>query len=127
MHTWLIGGGIALVGGGVAAWLFQFVVVKCIDLGSKPDQLAPRIPAWLTGVVERAFFFGLVVGQVSGVPEAMMGWLALKLAANWQRYDSAKEPRAIARSFLALLTGLISLAFAYLGANAILRGWSCGT
>jgi hypothetical protein len=101
--------------------------VKVVDLGEKPDALAPRISPWLTGLVERSFFLTLVVARIEGVPEAMMAWLALKLAANWQRYNAEVEPRARARTMLALLAGLISLVFAFIGGKLILMGCPCGT
>jgi hypothetical protein len=99
MYVWPVGTGIvALIGGGVAEWAFIALTSKLIGLGGKPDKDAPRIPPWLTGVIERAFFLLLVVSEVEGVPESMMGWLAIKLASNWQRYDPEKEPTAQTRA-----------------------------
>lgn len=50
-----------------------------------------------------------------GAATAMMGWLAIKLASNWNRKDMESNPNSRAFSFSALLAGLLSLMFASLG------------
>jgi hypothetical protein len=67
-------------------------------------------------------FLMLVAAQVEDIGSAMMGWLGIKLAANWQRYDPKEDPHVRTRTLLAALAGLISLACAYLGGVA-LRRW----
>lgn len=124
--TW-IGVLTALVGGGLASWLFIAITSKLIGLREKPNKDSPRISGWVTGFVERSFFLILIVLGVSGVPESMMGWLALKLASNWHRYDPDKLPSARTRSLLALIAGLISLAFAYIGGAIICGKFAVGT
>lgn len=119
--SFLLGLAIALIGGGFAAWAFSAVTSSLLKLPPKSSSTVARIPPWLTGLVERSFFVILVATQVEGIPEAMIGWLAIKLAVNWQKLDSEKNPDAQTRGLLALLCGAISLAFAYVG-GAILSG-----
>lgn len=116
--SFLLGLAVALIGGGFAAWAFSAVTSSLLQLPQKPSSTVARIPPWLTGLVERSFFVILVATQVEGIPEAMIGWLAIKLAINWQKLD---HPDAQTRGLLALLCGAISLAFAYIG-GAILSG-----
>jgi hypothetical protein len=63
------------------------------------------VPSWLTGVVERVFFAVLVGLAVPGAPAAMMGWLALKLATNWNHSDRNMDVNARQHAFTALLGG----------------------
>jgi hypothetical protein len=54
----------------------------------------------------------------------MIAWLALKLAANWQFREDIKDP--VDRTnykFSAILAGLLSMLFAYLGGLAIRQWW----
>jgi hypothetical protein len=82
-----------------------------------PAALTKEVPPGLTGLIERLFFFTLVGAGVEGYPTAMMAWLAVKLATNWNhpevKGDSGTDTRAFALS--ALLAGLISMTFALLG------------
>lgn len=86
-----------------------------MGLGEKPESAVPRVPSWLTGAVERFFFTLLVAYDVSGTGPAMVGWLALKFATNWNHPDWAKYPQARPFAFSALLAGLLSMLFALLG------------
>ena len=53
----------------------------------------------------------------------MMGWLALKLGANWQsRKDEIDEEIRTNYAFSALLAGLVSMLMAYLGGWFIKHG-----
>jgi hypothetical protein len=65
--------------------------------------------------VERLFFTVLVGLEVPGAPAAMIGWLALKLATDWNHPDW--KEKAAAREFAAsaLLGGLVSMLFALIG------------
>jgi len=69
----------------------------------------------LTGVVERLVFALFVAFDLSGAVPAMMGWLAIKLASNWNRKDIESHANTRAFTFSALLAGLISMLFAALG------------
>ena len=124
--SWLVGFFVALLGG-LPAWAFIKLTTRLIRLPPKPNAESPRVPGWLTGVVERCFFFMLIVLGISGAVEAGIGWLALKLAANWQRYDIKELPSAHTRALLALLAGLISLAFAYVGGAIACGKFPVGT
>ncbi|WP_148662481.1 hypothetical protein [Paraburkholderia phytofirmans] len=99
--------------------IFSVATTKLLGLGPKPATKVPRIPPWLTGLVERIFFVILVATKVDGVPGAMIGWLAIKLAVNWQKLDPEKEESAQTRGLLALLTGAVSLTVAYIGGRIL--------
>lgn len=71
----------------------------------------------ITGVVERLVFTPFVVISPESAVQAMGGWLALKMAATWQR-DRPRQVRQIYwinRAFLGLQTAFLSLAFAAAG------------
>jgi len=118
MKAWAIGLAFSLVVGHIITWLF----VKCLRRWLRAPEPQPRlspgsrgIPAWLTGVVERSFFTVLVGLQVAGVPTAMMAWLAVKLATNWNHPDWQKTRDLRTYAFSALLGGLVSMLFAFIG------------
>jgi hypothetical protein len=101
-----------------------------MGLRSRTDTLAmwiappltTRTPAALTGFVERVFFTILVASNVSDILTGMIGWLALKLGANWQsRKDEMDEEVRTNYAFSALLAGLVSMLMAYLGGWFIKR------
>lgn len=88
-----------------------------MELGEKPSLPEPlkRVPPWLTGGLERLFFTLLVAFDVSGTPTAMIGWLALKLATNWNRPDYEDKVKARSFAFSGLVAGLLSMFLALLG------------
>ena len=45
----------------------------------------PKIPAWLMGTLERLLFTILIAFDVSTVSAGIMGWLAIKMATDWNR------------------------------------------
>jgi hypothetical protein len=117
-YEWTLGLLIALVGGFFGAWAFDWIVRSAIRLPDKPSPEIARIPPWLTGFVERLLFFLLIVTlspSLASAPAWMLGWLGLKLGANWNRYKADTVPDVSTRALLALLTGAISLAFAFAG------------
>jgi hypothetical protein len=123
---WVVGLLFAVVVGGIVTSLFLYALHGVLGLGSKPKEKIKRVPPWLTGVVER-FVFTVFVGLgVAGATTAMMGWLAIKLATNWNRKDMESLASARPFSFSALLAGLISMMFAALG-GMIASGdlWEC--
>jgi hypothetical protein len=65
--------------------------------------------------VERLAFAVFVGLELPDATTAMMAWLALKLAANWNRSDLERTSAARPFLFTALLAGLISMVFAALG------------
>lgn len=122
MKMFLLGALVALAGGGLAAAVFIFAARKLIGLSEKPVADVKRVPPWLTGIVERSFFYLLTVLNVQNLPTAMMAWLGLKLATNWNHpSQNAQEGRP--RALLALLAGLVSLAFAYVGGAMSVGQW----
>lgn len=77
-----------------------------------PKSSRRSVPRELTGFIERLLFTILVGAGVEGVLTAMMAWLALKMASNWN-FPGKKSPRPLAMS--ALLAGGISMLFAFFG------------
>ena len=81
------------------------------------------IPSGITGLIERLGFTLLVIVQPAAAPTAMMGWLGLKMAANWNKdvtpagaVDAEARKTAWNRhAFAAILTGLVSMGFAWMG------------
>lgn len=113
MRQWVLGLVFSLFVGGIVAWLFLKVLRG--TLGQVPQLSGKGIPSWLTGGVERLFFTVLIGLDVSGVPTAMVGWLALKLATDWNHPDWKEKPEARTFAFSALLGGLVSMLFAFIG------------
>jgi hypothetical protein len=82
------------------------------------ESFAPlhkEVPPRLTGVIEWLLFTILVGAGVEGVPTAMIGWLALKMASNWNHPVMNTEDGARAFALSALLAGVVSMLFAFLG------------
>jgi hypothetical protein len=93
-------------------------------LGVPRDLDAKRTPPWLTGSLERGFFTIAVAVNATGVLPAMIAWLALKLVANWQNRDDIKDPLDKTNyKFSAIVTGLLSMLFAYVGGLVIWHWW----
>jgi len=63
----------------------------------------------VTGIIERVFFTVVVAFDVSGTATAMMGWIAIKMAAVW----NVSQPRAA--TIFTALGGLMSMFFALTG------------
>ncbi len=125
---WFIGLTFSVLGGWPVTWLFLKLLRKAMRLPEKPKpkgkkaKNAPRgVPATLTGMIERFFFTVLVAFNVAGVAVAMIAWIALKLATNWNRDYWAKTSSARLYGFSALLASLVSMLFAFLG-GLIVRG-----
>lgn len=113
MMQWISGLGFSLLVGGVITWLFLRLLRS--TLGEMPRLSHKGIPSWLTGGVERLFFTVLVGLEVPGAPAAMIGWLALKLATDWNHPDWKEKAAAREFALSALLGGLISMLFALIG------------
>jgi hypothetical protein len=109
-----------VVGHQVVAALLE-VLNRRADLHSRPDEEkdGPRIPAAITGYVERLFFSLLVAFDVSGTPPAMIGWIAAKMLAHWNSPQAGRPGMSAVemrnRRFVALLSGLVSLSIALVG------------
>lgn len=114
---WITGITFSLVIGHMVTWLFLQGLRHALRLGEKPllANGGKRVPAWLTGVTERLFFTVLIGVNVTGAPAAMVGWLALKLATNWNHPDWKDKADARTFALSALLAGLVSMIFALIG------------
>jgi hypothetical protein len=114
---WITGLTFSLVIGHIVTWLFLLGLRHALRLGEKPSLTdgRKRVPPWLTGVTERLFFTVLIGVEVSGAPAAMVGWLALKLATNWNHPDWKDKADARTFALSALLAGLVSMMLALIG------------
>jgi len=128
MKEWTIGLLFSLVVGGIVTWLFLKVLRLWLGIPPKPRLFGggKGVPPWLTGTVERLFFTVLIGLEVSGVPTAMIGWLALKMATNWNHPDWKEKSNARTFALSALLGGLVSMFFALLGGLVCARKLSLG-
>ncbi len=106
---WMLGLTFATASGYVITGGFLYGVRRAIRLGPKPPGNPIRVPPGLTGIVERLVFAFFVATGASSVPSAMMAWLAIKLATNWNR--DIWNPVSTAGTFAltALLAGLLSI------------------
>ena len=82
------------------------------DSDPAPWHGVQDIPPWLTGVIERLFFTVVVAFNVPGAVVAMIAWLAVKMATDWNRPGI---PTTAAGAMSALLGGLVSMLFAVAG------------
>lgn len=103
------------------AWVGGYAVVgaskRAMDgwLRLPPKEPLPgnvrRLPPALTGVIERTFFTVALgmggSGAVGEIVAAMVGWIGIKLAANWNREGASRLDHA--RGFVAILAGAISM------------------
>ena len=87
VKRWIVGLLFASVVGGIVVPLFLYSVRGMLRLGEKPKKDIKRVYPWLTGAVERLAFAVFVGLELPDATTAMMAWLALKLAANWNRSD----------------------------------------
>lgn len=119
---WVTGLAIALIVGQLITWIFLKLLRTWMGTPDKsPQALAKRVPPWLTGTIERLFFTVLVGANVDGFPTAMMAWLALKLASNWNHKDVEGHPDARAFAISALLAGIVSMLCALVGGLIIAK------
>jgi hypothetical protein len=85
--------------------------------------MTERVPALITGVVERLFFTVLygIIPDPTGVPTLMFTWIAAKVAANWGHISRLSHPLTTTFTIRALLAGLLSMLAALIG-GVIVRG-----
>jgi len=81
------------------------------DSDPAPWHGVQDIPPWLTGVIERLFFTVVVAFNVPGAVVAMIAWLGVKMATDWNRPPATPPAGAMS----ALLGGLVSMLFAVAG------------
>ena len=118
---WILGFAFScLLGHFVVEWFYRWRTRR-LNL-SPPIPTTTRTSPSLTGFLERVFFTTAVAMEATGVLPAMMTWLVLKLAANWQyRNDVDDEATKTNRKFRAILTGLLSMLIAYIGGLLIIH------
>ena len=86
------------------------------------QRVKEGVPGWLMGLVERTFFVLIIAFEVSGAAPAMIAWIALKTAINWQRRGIGDELVSWIRETQAsVLTSLVSMLMALPG-GLICRG-----
>lgn len=124
---WLAGLLFALGIGHIAVVVFLERLRSHMILGPKvgQDSETKAVPPWLMGVGERLFFTIAVGVELSGAGVAMMTWLVIKLASNWNRVGREDTRKGITEderillpirwSLSAALAGLLSMTFALLG------------
>jgi len=132
------GFGFSVVVGGVVVGGFHSWRKHKLDV---PPVSHKRANPQLTGFIEHVVFTALVIAQPENAVVAMGGWLALKMAATWNKNfptvatDDAVRLKEVldwqSHSFLALLSGFLCMAFAgaggaiarYLMGLPIIQGW----
>jgi hypothetical protein len=117
MFAWILGLFVAVVLGHYGTKYFLEWLRTKMGLGEKPGAKSEwmRVSPGITGVIERMFFAIIIAVDISGAGTAMVGWLALKLATNWNHPDWKDDPTARSFAFSALLAGLVSMSFAVVG------------
>ena len=103
--------------GQLVTWLFLKYLRRAIKLGEKPgsDRIPKRLAPWLTGAIERLAFTIFVAAYPAAALGPMIGWLALKLATNWNHPLWKDDPNIRTWALSALLAGLVSMVFAFVG------------
>ena len=114
---WALGLIISVGLGQIVTKAFLDWLRKSSDLGEKPgDQPSPkRLPSWILGATERSAFTIFVAATPSAAVAPMIGWLALKLATNWNHPSWKTHPDIRTWAMTALLAGLVSMVFAFVG------------
>ena len=51
-----------------------------------------EIPPWLVGILERSFFTVVIAFDVSAAGAAIMAWVAIKMATDWNRINVKNVP-----------------------------------
>lgn len=79
---------LSVVGGYCAVWLLLFIIRRT----TRQDQKASFIDFWVGGT-ERAVVTTLVIMAPNYVAAFIGAWMALKIAANWQRRTNTDATR----------------------------------
>jgi hypothetical protein len=104
--------GFIVVGGGnLVVWLFIRIARWLSDIDFEREEKDVGVPPWLTGSFERVLAFGLLYFSVPDAGAILAGWIAAKLASNWQRRVLApKRQREIrVHTLIALMAGTLSV------------------
>src|ERR1700744_1590585 len=84
---WMVGFFASLFRGQLCCRGFLKLARHSNEAGPKPDVDWRRVRPWITGYIERFFFTLLVAYSANGFPTAMIAWLGLKIATNWNHPD----------------------------------------
>tara|TARA_R110002111_G_scaffold189680_4_gene254960 strand:- start:289 stop:717 length:429 start_codon:yes stop_codon:yes gene_type:complete len=120
---WLIGFLVALSGNAVIGrfvdWMRNRITGGQWTDDKPPSPISPR----LVGIIECLFFTLAVAFDMNGVIVAMVGWITVKMAANWGSRNVPEGMSGDREDFRlsALLGGLVSMGFALVG-GLICRG-----
>jgi hypothetical protein len=116
---WMLGLSTSVVGGALVTRVFLDGLRKFMRLEKEEpaDETTRPAPPWLTGALERLFFTLVVAFGIPGAPAAMLIWLTLKTATNWNSPFRGGEPnlKRVRFAFSSLLAGLVSMTFALMG------------
>ena len=91
VDAWVLGFFVSLIVGGVVmrffVWAGRQRLKKTMGAEAFEREFNRKgsVPGWIPGLVERAFFTLAVAVDPPATIPAMIGWLGVKLAANWQR------------------------------------------
>jgi len=121
---WVLGPVVALFLGHMWTTSFLKVIRNCIYCFAlkhkeKIDDIYTHslaLPATVVGVIEGIFFGALVAFDISATAAAMVTWILVKMATDWNRIlatTGKRGPRSLA--FSSLLASMISLFFALIG------------
>lgn len=90
-------------------------------LSDDREKYPQAVPRWVVGAFERTMAFLLFLFAVDNAATVLIAWMAAKLAANWQRRDLTDNERKSLwirkRTFIALMTGVLSLAVGVAGGS----------
>jgi len=109
----MVGLAVSLIGGFIAVEGFEWAMVRWYEFKKQDEK--PRVPARLTGVVERLFFTLFLTIDIPGTAVAMILWLTVKMATNYNWPGIGNGPEDRSYSFKGLLSGFISMLFALIG------------
>lgn len=122
--AWIVGLALTLGVGHVVVKLFIDTLRKYMRLSTKPPLPGDLrgVPDWITGGLERVFFACMVAVNVAGYAPAMITWLVVKLAMNWNwsgtrghEVSALEAAQTRMFAFSALLGGLLSMLMAFCG------------
>ena len=102
-----------------ALFLGHFVtdfLVNWLRKHTGEEVASNNIMAILIGSFERLLFFPLVACDMPGVATAIIAWIALKTAPDWERLKNEKNLETLkGPAFIRLLGNLLSMFFALVG------------
>jgi hypothetical protein len=111
----LAGGAAAFAVGALFFMIFEPWLRRHSRIPPESDGV-PKVPAWITGGLERFVFGCAFAAGLDGAATAMAIWLGLKIIPHWQQpSESSERAERILhhhRAFQSLLSGFVSLTLA---------------